>query len=58
MAAPEAMLDVPDSASFSFPAEARSAAAETLKRAPPRAADARRRAGRAHPGLLGRDQGV
>jgi hypothetical protein len=58
MAAPESMLDVPDSASFSFPAEARPAAAETLGRAAARCADARRAAGGAHPGVLGRDQGV
>jgi hypothetical protein len=58
MAAPESMLDVPDSASFSFPAEARPAAAETLGRAAARRADARRAAGGAHPGVLGRDQGV
>jgi hypothetical protein len=32
MAAPEALLDVADSASFSFPAEVRPAAAQTLGR--------------------------
>ena len=58
MAAPEAMLDVADSSSFSFPAEVRPAAAQTLRRAAAAAAHARRAAGGAHFGVLGRDQGV